>query len=549
MNMSQKEKVKDETMSKRKWIVIVCLLTVMLLCGVAVIFGWMRPSLPAYADADGVQMKFKTEGTEFQVYDEHGNWQTMFAKGVNLGATVPGHFPGEMPIREEDYLRWFRQIDEMGANVIRIYTVHNPVFYKALVKYNHDKGEDALYFMQGIWSPEEQLIERQDAYDPEIVEMFKQEIEKAVAAVYGDITLEEKKGSASGKYTVNAGKYLMAWHIGTEWDPAMVDNTNRLHEDMPRYEGAYFSAVEGASPFESWLASMLDHTAAAERKYGWEHPITFTNWVTTDVLEHPGEPLFEEDMVSVDARHVQPVDWEAGYFASYHVYPYYPDFFRTDETLWTIPDDKGGYNTYKAYLRRLKAEFTDMPIMVTEYGVPSSIGISHYGPGGRDQGGHDEIEQGKVNVSLTEDIYEEGYSGAILFMWQDEWFKKHGIRCRLKFPMTGVHSGSMCSPMKRCSACWPCSPARMGISSLTAICPTGTSFPRRRCSYGAERRQAFAACVSPMTKLTCISAWSWSSPLIRSGPDYSSVPTPLRAGTCLRRSWAESGWTAEASRL
>ena len=29
-----------------------------------------------------------------------------------------------------------------------------------------------------------------------------------------------------------------------------------------------------------------------------------------------------------------------------------------------------------------------------------------------------------MNVSLTQDIYDEGYSGAILFMWQDEWFKK-----------------------------------------------------------------------------------------------------------------------------
>lgn len=411
-------------MSRRKLIMVAALFTASLLCSVAVIFGFMRPSLPTYADADGTQMKFRTEGTDFQVYDENGNWQTMFAKGVNLGATVPGHFPGEMPAREEDYLRWFKQIDEMGANVIRIYTVHNPVFYKALVKYNRDKGEDALYFMQGIWSPEEQLIERQDAYDEEIVQTFKQEIEKAVAAVYGDITVEEQHGTASGKFTANAGKYLMAWHIGTEWDPTMVVNTNELHKELPRYEGTYFSAVEGASPFESWLASMLDHTAAAEQKYGWQHPITFTNWVTTDVLEHPGEPLFEEDMVSVDARHVQPVDWDAGYFASYHVYPYYPDFFRTDKTLWTIPDGKGGFNTYKAYLRRLKAEFTDMPIMVTEYGVPSSIGISHYGPGGRNQGGHDENEQGKVNVSLTEDIYDEGYSGAILFMWQDEWFKK-----------------------------------------------------------------------------------------------------------------------------
>ncbi|MEC0255154.1 hypothetical protein [Paenibacillus lautus] len=411
-------------MSRRKWWVIAALFTIVLLCGAAVILGYLRPSLKTYADADGVKMKFKTEGTSFLVYEDDEVWKEVFAKGVNLGATVPGHYPGELPATEEDYLRWFKQIDDMGANVIRVYTVHNPVFYSALVKYNRDKGDDPLYFMQGIWSPEEQLIERKDAYDEEIIQTFKAEISKAVAAVYGDINVEPKHGQSSGKYKVNAGKYLMAWHVGTEWDPTMVDNTNTVHKDVPQYEGSYFSGTKDASPFENWLASLLDYTAAEEQKYGWQHPMTFTNWVTTDVLEHPGEPLFEEDLVSVDARHVEPVNWNAGYFAAYHVYPYYPDFFRTDKTLQTLPDGNGGYNTYKAYLRKLKAEFEDMPIMVTEYGVPSSIGISHHGPGGKDQGGHDEAEQGEVNVSLTQDIYDEGYSGAILFMWQDEWFKK-----------------------------------------------------------------------------------------------------------------------------
>lgn len=411
-------------MSRRKWWVLAVLCAVVLLCGAAVIYENLRPSLKTYADANGVKMKFKTEGSSFLVYEHDEEWKEIFAKGVNLGATVPGHYPGELPATEEDYLRWFKQIDDMGANVIRVYTVHNPVFYSALVKYNRDKRDDPLYFMQGIWSPEEQLIERQDAYDEEIVQTFRAEISKAVAAVYGDIYIEPKHGQASGKYKVNASKYLMAWHVGTEWDPGMVDNTNQIHKDVPQYIGDHFSGTKNASPFENWLASLLDHTAAEEAKYGWQHPMTFTNWVTTDVLEHPGEPLFEEDLVSVDARHIEPVNWDAGYFAAYHVYPYYPDFFRTDKTLQTIPDGDGGYNTYKAYLRKLKAEFPDMPIMVTEYGVPSSIGVSHHGPGGKDQGGHSETEQGLVNVSLTQDIYDEGYSGAILFMWQDEWFKK-----------------------------------------------------------------------------------------------------------------------------
>ena len=123
----------------------------------------------------------------------------------------------------------------------------------------------------------------------------------------------------------------MAWHVGTEWDPAMVDNTNAQHADVPQYKGVHFSASPEASPFENWLAELLDHTAVLEKKYGWEHPMTFTNWVTTDVLDHPGEPLYEEDLVSVDARHIQPEAWQGGYFVAYHVYPYYPDLFHIDK--------------------------------------------------------------------------------------------------------------------------------------------------------------------------------------------------------------------------
>ncbi|WP_410768196.1 hypothetical protein [Fontibacillus sp. BL9] len=422
------------TLARKKLAIWIGLGAALIAGGVFLVTLILPPSHISFATSDGAEIKFQTSGDRFMEYEGDGVWNEMFVKGVNLGATVPGHFPGEFPLTEDDYLRWFKQIDEMGANVIRIYTVHNPVFYKSLVKYNRDKGENPLYFMQGIWSPEEQLIELKDAYNPGIKQKFHKEIEKAVKAVYGDLKAGAVQGESGGKYTANAGPYLMGWHIGTEWDPEMVDNTNKVHAGTEPYQGKHFAATAEASPFESWLAELVDQTATQERAYGWEHPITFTNWVTTDVLEHPGEPLFEEDMASVDATHIQPVDWEAGYFAAYHVYPYYPDFFHLDKTLESIPDGNNDYNTYKAYLKKLKAYYKDIPVMVTEYGVPSSLGVSHLGRGGRNQGGHSEQEQGEIDVSLTRDIYDEGYAGAILFMWQDEWFKKTWNTMRFEIP-------------------------------------------------------------------------------------------------------------------
>lgn len=394
---------------------------------------WQPTYVESMETSSGIELKFRTQGDRFEIF-RNQRWQPFFVKGINVGASLPGYYPGELPLKKEDYLRWFAMIDEMGVNVIRIYTIHQPVFYEALVEYNKQKEEDPLYLMQGIWSPEEKLIEQKDAFLPEIREEFRQEIKDAVGAVYGSVTIPEKPGKASGTYSANAGQYLIGWHIGTEWDPLMVRQTNKLHQQKPDYAGIHFGTTAQATAFEKWLAEMLDCVAEQENRHGWQHPVTFTNWVTTDPLAHPGEPLLLEDLVSVDPTHIAPINWEAGYFAAYHVYPYYPDFFRLDQTLQNVKNDSGQIDTYKAYLQQLKAHHPNMPVMVTEFGVPSSWGTAHLGQLGRDQGGHSEREQGEINAALLHEIYSEGYAGAILFAWQDEWFKKTWNTMRFEQP-------------------------------------------------------------------------------------------------------------------
>jgi hypothetical protein len=106
--------------------------------------------------ASGIHVKFRTQGTNVEEYTNEA-WQPYFAKGINMGATIPGHFPGELAVSEGEYERWFGMIQDMGANVIRVYTIMMPEFYEALVKYNRKHQKNPLFFMQGIWSPEEQL--------------------------------------------------------------------------------------------------------------------------------------------------------------------------------------------------------------------------------------------------------------------------------------------------------------------------------------------------------------------------------------------------------
>lgn len=372
---------------------------------------------------NGSHVKFRTQGDRIELY-QGGEWKPFFANGVNVGATVPGHDPGELVIDKPTFLKWFDEIHELGANVIRVYTIHEPVFYEALVEFNEQHRDSPLYFIQGVWSPEEQLIKTHDAQSPLVIKAFKKEIIYAVGAVYGDANIPGKTGKADGRYRTNAGPYLMGWSVGTEWDPSIVDASDKAYPNMEPYVGTHFKAKAGATAFENMLAEMLDTLASFEKERGWQHPIAFTNWVSTDPLAHPGEIDRAEDLVSVDPMHIEPADWQGGYFASYHAYPYYPEFLRSDPSLQNVKNDRGEIDTYKAYLRQLKAHHAGMPIMVTEYGVPSSLGIGHLSNLGRDQGGHTEEEQGRINVDLMKTIHQEQYAGAILFMWQDEWFKR-----------------------------------------------------------------------------------------------------------------------------
>ncbi|HOV70263.1 MAG TPA: hypothetical protein PLZ84_08075, partial [Clostridia bacterium] len=115
-----------------------------------------------YTVANGIKYRVKVEGNSFFIY-EKGNWESLFLKGVNIGATKPGIFPGELTISYEEYYRWFEMIGNMNANCIRVYTTMRPQFYNALLDYNQ-KAEKPLYLFQTVWMNEEDIQSLFDAY-------------------------------------------------------------------------------------------------------------------------------------------------------------------------------------------------------------------------------------------------------------------------------------------------------------------------------------------------------------------------------------------------
>ncbi|MGG1684597.1 hypothetical protein [Pseudalkalibacillus sp. NRS-1564] len=371
---------------------------------------------------EGIQVAGKVGKDKIQVFQD-GEWDDLIIKGVNMGIAKPGYFPGEAAITKSEYKRWFNQIAEMNANAVRVYTIHPPAFYEALLEHNQE-ADTPLYIFHGVWVEEEPLIETQDAYANENVQLLKKAIEDTVDLIHGNATIKEKVGHANGRYTADVSPYVLGWVLGIEWDPKVVVSTNEKNNDIEQYNGNYLNTKE-ASPFEIWIAKMMDDTIGYEmEKYNWQRPVSFTNWVTTDLLEHPAEPSEEEDLVSVDPNVIELKDnYYAGQFASYHIYPYYPDFLNYEEEYVNYIDQNGEKNNYAGYLNALRKVHT-MPVLVAEFGVPASRGMTHRNVYGMNQGGNSEEEQGLTDAKLFENIISEDYAGGLVFSWQDEWFKR-----------------------------------------------------------------------------------------------------------------------------
>ncbi len=378
---------------------------------------------PQVREYGGLRAIAIATAADYSLFTAHG--PVHFLPGMDLGATTPGHQPGELAMAAPQYARWLDEMGALGVRSIRIYTIHPPAFYQALAAYNTSHPGDPIYLVQGVYLPNDRYLEKQDLYDPVATATFRQELRDAVAAVNGTLARSPRPGFASGRWTANVSRWIAGWIIGVEWDPFATAATNRKNPRAPAVHGRYFYSTPAASPAERWIAARMNDTAAAVAATGWTTPIAFANWPTADPLRHPNEPNQQEDMVGVDANHVLPTqNWPGGTFASFHVYPYYPDFLQYQPSLQRFTVD-GHADAYAAYLHDLLAHFKGkMPVMITEFGVPSSLGSAHSGTLGRSQGGHTEQQAMQTDARLLRLMRQLGMAGGFVFEWTDEWYKR-----------------------------------------------------------------------------------------------------------------------------
>ena len=359
-----------------------------------------------FAKAEGEKL-YLDSGNGFDVYE---------IKGVNLGLGKPGYYATEKAITKEEYLRWFTQIKELGANTIRVYTLGSESFYEAFYEYNLN-NPDPLYLLHGVWVDDYLLNSSYSALDKEFFDPFVRSCQEVIDAIHGRLKLQTDTQLLPMYYRWDISPWVSGYILGVEWENTLVTYTNLCAQQLPQFDGTYFR-TEDASNFEIFLAQIGEETVQYETvKYGTQRPIAFSNWATTDPFEYPYSiaQYFKKSAI-VDIEHIRCTnEFTPGQFVSYHVYPYYPDYY----SYFPIHEE----NTYLQYLKALN-EHHSMPVVISEFGASSGRGMASYDAFGRNQGGISETQQGEALVSLYRDIVAAGSSGAIVFTWQDEWFKR-----------------------------------------------------------------------------------------------------------------------------
>lgn len=388
-----------------------------------------------------VSSQFKVEGHQIYKRVTNGSYAPFFIKGVNLGTAVPGKTFTEFPQDISTYRQWLNQMKTLNINTLRVYTLLPPTFYKALYDYNLENTDQPLYLLQEIW-PEENPKDHNYLLS-DYNDVYKKEIEYAVHAVHGNISIPKRDYRAYGAYAYDISPYLIGYLVGRELEPDEVIATNNLNPGY-RFEGQYLYGEPDASPTENWLAASCDYALEIEAQfYGYKGLVSVVNWPTLDPLTHFSETaitpeglidtkapakgavgLTYNDKVVVDINHIgiHP-DQMPGLFGSYHIYPNYPDFMNNDPEYSNYRDEQGQFR-YGGYLQAFMEQHSKYPALVAEYGISTSMITAHMAPDGNNHGGLSEIAQADEIIRMSEAIHREGYAGGLIFEWIDEWTKK-----------------------------------------------------------------------------------------------------------------------------
>ncbi len=388
---------------------------------------YMRNYVGLYIDLHPnapVIVNMKTKGKVIYVKDENdGKYKPFEVKGVEVASSIAGHYATDYKVDKNTWLRWFEQIQEMGANTISIATIYNDTFYNAFYEFNSNRKEK-LYLLQGIQVSEYANNSGDDAYSEKFFGRLQKDSIDVIDVVHGRKIIAINKMKGSGNYRKDVSPWVLGYVVGNEWNSGTMAYTNNKSYDT-KYEGEYFVTAENSTAFEAMLAEIMDGMVSYEsKKYKMQRLISFFNDPQNDPFtyeKHYAKQLNKYNIL--DAENIKATkELKGGYISTYRLYEFCPnfsDYFSAEQKskiskeLNTL-DKKLFYDGYT----QLLAKYHSMPVVISGYGFSSARGTDDVnGPITEDQ-------QGQALVSTHKDIVDSGCSGSIVSTWQDTWERR-----------------------------------------------------------------------------------------------------------------------------
>ena len=251
-----------------------------------------------------VTVNMKTKDNAIYIKPESmENYEEIEIKGVELTSGIAGHYGTDYDIDKKTWLKWFKQIKEMGTNTIRISTIYDDTFYNAFYEFN-SINEENLYLLQGI---------------------------QVVDVIHGRKNIGVKSMKGSGSYRKDISQWVLGYVIGNGWNSGTMAYTNNNKTYDKQYKGEYFETSKNSTVFEAMLARIMDEMVDYESdKYKEQRLISFFNDPQNDPFvydKHDARQLKKYNVL--DAENIQSTDrLKSGYFASYSLYEFCPEFSK-----------------------------------------------------------------------------------------------------------------------------------------------------------------------------------------------------------------------------
>lgn len=372
-----------------------------------------------------VSIPYRTEGQSILRQEKNGEYTPLVLRGVDLSASMPGKTANAFLADEEDYLRWFDAIAEMGANAVRVTNVMDDSFYNAFYTYNASHTSP-LYLLQGTSISDYASNNSQDAYQADYFNRLLQDGMDLVDIIHGRKSIAINSMRGSGNYRRDISQWVAGFLVGNEWMSDTIAYTNHsvLHDTS--YRGEYFATAEESNVFEAMLAQVMDRVTAYEtKKYKTQRPIGFTSSPANDFLEY--ETVYARQLmkyVQINAENVRPTQkMHAGCFAAYQLYDFCDNFTQylsvsQKAALSPILSNLNTDGFYGGYLQLLQRYHT-IPVIAAGYGFSSSRGATK-----KDVPPLTEQEQGEHLAALSRELEADGWAGGFVSTWQDTWERR-----------------------------------------------------------------------------------------------------------------------------